>query len=80
MKDNNGEMNRTAINIIKKYGRDRFLFLIACFKNSISYRRIAEEFGVSRQRVFQWKRQMGQTKKVFYIYKDIENLINIDLD
>jgi hypothetical protein len=64
-----------ALNFIKAHGRDKFLKLIEMFHNHESGPKIAFEFKVSRQRVHQWKYQLGHERIIFIPHPEIEALI-----
>jgi hypothetical protein len=57
---------KVAQNLIATYGREKFLYLINAFATGVKGPEIAEVFGVTRQRVNQWKSKMGQ-EHVSYI-------------
>ena len=50
---------RMAENFITKYGRDEFMELISAFQAKIVLRIIGERYGVSKQRVSDWKIAFG---------------------
>lgn len=68
-------MNTVAKNLIDKYGKKEFAILIMALKENVPLKDIAKNFGVTKQRVHQWKTQLGETKTVFLLYKDIVDLL-----
>jgi DNA-directed RNA polymerase specialized sigma subunit len=68
-------MNSVAKNIINKYGKKEFAVLIMALKENVPLKDIAKNFGVSKQRVHQWKQELGQSKVVFLVYKDILDML-----
>lgn len=66
-----------AQNFIKKFGKPKFLRFIAMLQNNESGEKIAYEFEVSRQRVHQWKIQLGQEKIMFNLRPSIEEMLGI---
>ena len=66
---------RVASNIINTHGRDKFLFLINQFSAGASGPSIASEFGVTRQRVNQWKRKLGAEHVTYVLTPEVEALI-----
>lgn len=67
---------RVAQNIIKKHGFDKFMALIDMYKRGVSGTAIAEEFGVTRQRINQWKQRLGTSREIYNISPDVELLIH----
>ena len=62
--------------LIETHGDASFRKLIEMFKNGESGTKIGVIFGVTRQRVSQWKASLG-TEKVFYsAHADIQDLID----
>lgn len=72
--DGKGEV--VAKNLIKTYGFDRFARLMNMLTNHISGSYIALEFNVSRQRVWQWKKQLGVEQRAYYLHPAVENLLS----
>ncbi len=58
-----------ADNIIGKHGKTRFNELIKAFQDGISGEIIGKIFGVSRQRVSQWRQALG--RPTFEPYPDV---------
>lgn len=65
---------RVANNIIKYYGKDRFVRLISLLESNTSGEAIAKEFGVTRQRVNQWKHILGVEKVEYTTNSDVKEL------
>ena len=57
---------RVAKNLIASEGKGRFQDFLADLENGVSGQAIANNFGVSRERVRQWKNHFGTTIKVFF--------------
>lgn len=66
---------RVAENFIKAHGRPKFVRLIQMFHDNVSGPQIAHEFSVSRQRVHQWKSQLGQERVLFVVDPEIEDML-----
>lgn len=49
-------------NFINKYGIDGLARIMMLFIDKISNQKIANEFGVTRQRVHQWQREFTKVK------------------
>ncbi|MCF6205375.1 MAG: hypothetical protein L3J47_00580 [Sulfurovum sp.] len=62
-------------NIIKSYGRDKFLFLINEFSKGTSGAEIARQFSVTRQRVNQWKKALGVESVTFTMFAGVEDRV-----
>ena len=71
-----GSGARVARNIINKHGFDKFMLLINLYKQGVSGAKIAKEFGVTRQRVNQWKQKLGTSTTIFNVSGDVELLIH----
>ena len=52
------DRQRIAKNIIDNYGVDMFKYLVSSLKQGVSGTEIGEEFGVTRQRVSQWRKAL----------------------
>lgn len=64
-----------AENFIRTYGKDKFLRLIDMFKHAEPGPKIAHEFDVSRQRVHQWKVQLGEERILYKLNPAVEDLL-----
>lgn len=71
----NSNSRKAAEQFIKKYSWPRFIRLIELFKKSTSGPEIAQEFGVTRQRIAQWRSAFGSYKSTFVLNPDIEKLV-----
>ena len=58
-------------NIIKKYGMSQAASLISALQNFDSGEEIARDFGVSRERVRQWKNSLGMTVHVYQVHPEV---------
>lgn len=52
-------------NLLEKYGKERVVRLLHLFEENESGEVIAREFGVSRERVRQWRNLLGTTVTTF---------------
>ncbi len=67
---------RVARNFIKSYGRLRFRRLLDALANGESGQAIANEFGVSRERVRQWKNTFGEVITYYRVYPEIDLILH----
>jgi ABC-type polar amino acid transport system ATPase subunit len=65
---------RVARNFIKSYGRTRFRRLIEALEAGESGQTIANEFGVSRERVRQWKNTFGLVITLYQLHPEVERI------
>lgn len=68
---------RVAENLIKTHGLKKFVRLVEMFQSNTPGSAIAAEFGVSRQRVNQWKQVLGREQVHFVLNPDVETLLGI---
>lgn len=68
-------VHRISQNLIKSYGRDKFVQLLQMFMENVPGPKIAEEFQVSRQRVHQWKQALGTEKTTYTPHPEVERII-----
>jgi hypothetical protein len=66
---------RVAQNLIRTYGMPMFLRLVELFRANESGPVIAAEFKVTRQRVHQWKKVLGQERTIFILDPEVEALM-----
>lgn len=66
---------RVARNFVKTYGRTRFRRLIEALAAGESGQTIAMEFGVSRERVRQWKNTFGQVITLYQLHPEVERIL-----
>ena len=66
---------RVARNFIKTYGRARFRRLLDALARAESGQAVAEEFGVSRERVRQWKNAFGTVITMYQVHPEVERLL-----
>ena len=66
---------KVARNFIKTYGRAKFRRLLSSIAESESGQVIANEFGVSRERVRQWKNIFGEVITTYRVYPEIERML-----
>jgi hypothetical protein len=66
---------KVARNFIKTYGRGKFRRLLSSIAESQSGQVIANEFGVSRERVRQWKNIFGEVITTYRVYPEIERML-----
>ena len=67
---------RVARNFIKAYGRMRFRHLLESLARSESGQVIADEFGVSRERVRQWKNTFGEVITHYRVYPEVDRILH----
>lgn len=65
-----------AKNIIRMHGKLAFRKLIELFDTGLSGEKIGELFGVTRQRVCQWKKLLGTAKVSYRVHPDIVDLVS----
>lgn len=66
---------KVAQNVIKRYGVERFLKLIEAFHENTPGAEICAEFGVTRQRVQQWKQTLGTQHVMYELDADVAALV-----
>ncbi len=66
---------RVARNFIRTYGRQRFQRLLEALAANESGQAIAEEFGVSRERVRQWKITFGTVITHYQLHPEVERIL-----
>jgi hypothetical protein len=66
---------RVARNFIKTYGRARFRRLLEALARAESGQLVADEFGVSRERVRQWKNTFGTVITMYQVHPEVERLL-----
>lgn len=66
---------RVARNFVKSYGRTRFRRLLEALANAESGQALAEEFGVSRERIRQWKNTFGTVITMYQVHPEVERLL-----
>jgi len=65
---------RISRNFIKKRGRESYRRLIDLLVSQAPGAVIAAEFGVTRQRIHQWKDALGTTLTFYRIYPEIQRI------
>lgn len=65
---------RVSRNFIRKRGRQSYRRLIHLLKAQASGAAIATEFGVTRQRIHQWKNALGSTITFYRIFPEIQRI------
>lgn len=66
---------RVARNFIKSYGRTKFRRLLEALAAGESGQKIANEFGVSRERVRQWKNTFGEVITHYRVYPEVDRML-----
>ena len=66
---------RVARNFIKSYGRSKFRRLLQALGEGESGQIIADEFGVSRERVRQWKNAFGTVITLYQLHPEVERIL-----
>ena len=69
---------RVARNFIKRYGMVSFNLLIGMLAQNTSGQVIGDKFGVSRERVRQWRNTFGQTITIYRVYPEIKAQLGKD--
>jgi hypothetical protein len=65
-----------AENIIQTHGKAEFFHLMEMFRDNERGPKIAAVFGVTRQRVHQWKQQLGEMQCTYVPHQDITDLLS----
>lgn len=63
--------NKTIDNFVKNRGTDGLKKFVSSLVNRRSGQAIAQQMGVSRERVRQWKKAFGQTQRAYTIYPEV---------
>jgi hypothetical protein len=66
---------RMVQNFIRRYGEEALRDLMDGFSAGESGQAIADRFGVSRERVRQWKNAFGQILTIYQIHPEIQRAI-----
>lgn len=66
---------RVARNFIRTYGRTRFRRLLESLAAGQSGQAIADEFGVSRERVRQWKNTFGEVITYYRVFPEVDRIL-----
>ncbi|MCB9777024.1 MAG: helix-turn-helix domain-containing protein [Alphaproteobacteria bacterium] len=66
---------RVARNFIRTYGRTRFRRLLESLAAGQSGQTIADEFGVSRERVRQWKNTFGEVITYYRVFPEVDRIL-----
>ena len=66
---------RVARNFIKSYGRTKFRVLLENLAAGESGQKIADEFGVSRERVRQWKNTFGEVITHYRVFPEVDRIL-----
>ena len=66
---------RVARNYIRTYGRQRFRRLLEALAGAESGQVIADEFGVSRERVRQWKNTFGEVITYYRVFPEVDRIL-----
>lgn len=67
---------RVANNFISRYGGGEFRALLQAFAAGESGQVIAERFGVSRERVRQWKNTFGQVVTLYQVHPEVQRVVD----
>lgn len=65
-----------ARNFVRRYGADRLRRLIDLIAAGESGQVIASEFGVTRERVRQWKNAFGHSVQVYQVHADVWRVLD----
>ena len=66
-----------AKNFINQYGKAKFKRFIKLLKEGASGEQIADEYGVSRERVRQWKNAFGNVVQTYDVNPEISKIAGI---
>lgn len=66
---------RVARNFIKRRGRGALASLLESFHDNKSGQKIADELGVSRERVRQWRGTFGETITTYRVFPEIREVL-----
>ena len=66
---------RVALNFIDKYGEEVLRSMLQHFSDGTSHQVVANELGVSRERVRQWRRLMGTTITVYNVHPEVRRYL-----
>ncbi|MCA8912948.1 MAG: helix-turn-helix domain-containing protein [Planctomycetes bacterium] len=66
-----------AKNFINQYGKGKFKRFLRLLKDGTSGEQIAEEYGVSRERVRQWKNAFGNVVQSYDVDPEIQKIAGI---
>ncbi len=75
-KSQSQKRQKVARNFIKSYGRSKFRELLSGLAEGKSGQVIADDFGVSRERVRQWKNTFGDMVTIYQLHPEIEKILN----
>lgn len=72
----NRTARRISKNLIKKYGFEGFIKLLTLFQNNVSGQRIGDEFGVTRQRACQWRKELCNVTVLVELHPEVAKMVN----
>ncbi len=75
MASNAKSRERVARNFIRSYGLARFRRLLEALASGESGQAIANEFGVSRERVRQWKNTFGTVITIYQVHPEVDRIL-----
>ena len=75
MSEKKSTSQRVAENIETAYGREKLLYLVNQFAQGTPGPEIAKAFGVTRQRVNQWKRKLGVEHVTYVLDPAVEKIV-----
>ncbi len=73
---NQASRRRKVRNFIKTYGVEKLEWILNQFNAGTSGQKIADELGVSRERVRQWKIAFGGLVTFYQVHPDTKEIIN----
>jgi hypothetical protein len=73
-----GANSRTKVarNFVRSYGMENFRALIDALSAGESGQKIADEFGVTRERVRQWKNTFGEVIWHYRLYPEVSRILD----
>jgi hypothetical protein len=71
-----GSRERIARNFVDRYGPEAFHRLMGALSDGESGEVLAQEFGVSRERVRQWKQTFGTVVTLYQVHPDVQRVLD----
>ena len=67
---------RVARNFVERYGQAALGELLEALRSGESGQHIADRFGVSRERVRQWKNTFGTVVSLYQVHPDVQAVLD----
>ena len=68
-------VERVVTNFIDKYGVEKLKMMLGGFHAGRSYQSVADELGVTKERVRQWRNLMGRTIQVYVPEPELSRIL-----